>query len=142
MPVRGIRGATTAAGNEAGAIVEATEELLRELVLLNRLDVDEIPFAYFTTTPDLDAEFPALAARALGWVDVPLMCGHDMAVSQPNPRAVSRCIRVLILYNTDRRQREMRHAYLRGAQAIKRDLEQMRSRLEGMATGMRGPDRE
>jgi chorismate mutase len=142
MPVRGIRGATTAAGNEAGAIVEATEELLRDLVRLNHLDVDEIAFVYFTTTPDLDEEFPALAARGLGWVDVPLMCGHDMAVSQPNPRAVSRCIRVLILYNTDRRQREMRHAYLRGAQAIKRDLEQMRSRLEGMATGTRGPDRE
>ena len=61
---------------------------------------------------------------------------------QPNPRAVSRCIRVLILYNTDRRQREMRHAYLRGAQAIKQDLDQMRSRLETMATGVRGADGE
>jgi chorismate mutase len=142
MPVRGIRGATTAAGNEVDAIVQATEELLRELVRINRLDVEEIAFAYFTTTPDLDAEFPALAARHLGWVDVPLLCGHDMGVRPPNPRAVPRCIRVLILYNTDRRQREMRHAYLRGAQSIKQDLEQTRSRLETMATGVRGADVE
>jgi len=127
MPVRGIRGATTATGNDAGAIVEATEELLRELVLLNHLDVEEIPFAYFTTTPDLDAEFPALAARALGWVDAPLLCGHDMAVPQPNPRAVSRCIRVLILYNTPRPQTAMRFVYLRGAEAIRADLESSRT---------------
>jgi chorismate mutase len=132
MPVRGIRGATTAAGNEAGAIVEATEELLRELVRLNGLDLDEVAFAYFTTTQDLDAEFPALAARRLGWVDIPLLCGHDMAVRPPNPRGVPRCIRVLLLYNTERRQREMRHAYLRGARAIQQDLEAMRSQLEAI----------
>jgi len=132
VPVRGIRGATTAAGNEADAIVEATEELLRELVRLNAADQDEIAFAYFTTTPDLDAEFPALAARRLGWVDVPLLCGHDLAVRQPNPRGVPRCVRVLLLYNTERRQREMRHAYLRGARAIQQDLEAMRSQLEAI----------
>ncbi|HZV48355.1 MAG TPA: chorismate mutase [Candidatus Dormibacteraeota bacterium] len=130
MPVRGIRGATTADRNDAKAIVEATDELLRELVRLNRLDVDEIAFAYFTTTRDLDAEFPALAARRLGWVTVPLLCGHDMEVRQPNPRGVPMCIRVLLLYNTDRPQREMRHAYLRGARAIKEDLDRMRTRLE------------
>jgi chorismate mutase len=132
MPVRGIRGATTAADNQAGAIVEATEELLQELVGQNDLDREEVAFAYFTTTPDLDAEFPALAARRLGWVDVPLLCGHDMVVRQPNPRGVSRCIRVLLLYNTERRQREMRHVYLRGARAIKQDLEAMRSQLEAI----------
>jgi chorismate mutase len=133
MPVRGIRGATTAARNEADAIVDATEELLLELVRQNELDREEVAFAYFTTTPDLDAEFPALAARRLGWVDVPLLCGHDMAVRQPNPRGVARCIRVLLLYNTERLQREMRHAYLRGARAIKQDLEAMRSQLEAIA---------
>lgn len=135
MPVRGVRGATTAAANEAGAIVDATEELLRELVRLNDLDVEEIAFAYFTTTRDLDAEFPALAARRLGWVDVPLLCGHDMDVRQPNPRGVERCVRVLLLYNTNLRQREMRHAYLRGALAIKQDLDAMRSQLEAPVTG-------
>ncbi|HZU15780.1 MAG TPA: chorismate mutase [Candidatus Dormibacteraeota bacterium] len=129
MPVRGIRGATTAERNDAEAIVEATGELLRELVRLNRLEVDEIAFAYFTTTSDLDAEFPALAARKLGWVTVPLLCGHDMEVRQPNPRGVRRCIRVLLLYNTDRPQREMRHAYLRGARAIKEDLDRTRAQL-------------
>ena len=133
MPVRGVRGATTATHNDAGAIVAATEELLRELVRLNDLDAEEIAFAYFTTTPDLDGEFPAVAARRLGWVDVPLLCGHDMAVRQPNPRGIARCVRVLLLYNTERRQREMRHAYLRGARAIKQDLEAMRSQLEAVA---------
>ena len=132
MPVRGIRGATTAQRNEAGAIVDATEELLQELVRLNEIDVEEVAFAYFTTTPDLNAEFPALAARRLGWLDVPLLCGHDMDVRQPNPRGVPRCVRILLLYNTDRPQREMRHAYLRGAEAIKQDLDLMRVRLESV----------
>ncbi len=128
--MRGIRGATTVPVNDADAIVEATEELLVELARLNDLDAEEIAFAYFTTTIDLDAEFPALAARRLGWVDVPMLCGHDMEVRQPNPRGVRMCVRVLLLYNTERRQGEMRHAYLRGARAIKRDLDAMRSSLE------------
>ncbi len=130
--MRGIRGATTADRNEAADIVDATEELLRELRRLNEVDQEEIAFAYFTTTPDLDAEFPALAARRLGWLDVPLLCGHDLAVRPPNPRGVARCIRVVLLYNTDRAQRDMRHAYLRGAAAIKEDLDAMRSQLEAM----------
>ena len=133
MPVRGIRGATTAAANEAGAIVEATAELLQELVTLNDIDREEVAFAYFTTTRDLDAEFPALAARQMGWLEVPLLCGHDMEVRQPNPRGVALCIRILLLYNTPRPQREMRHAYLRGASAIKEDLDLMRVRLEDVA---------
>jgi chorismate mutase len=135
MPVRGIRGATTAATNDPSAIVEATEELLRELELRNHLDADEIAFAYFTTTPDLDAEFPALAARRIGWVDVPMLCGHDMAVPQPNPRSVQLCVRVVLLYNTERTQREMQHAYLRGARAIKQDLDAMRSTLQVEVSG-------
>jgi chorismate mutase len=132
VPVRGIRGATTATGNEAGAIVEATSELLEALVSRNDIRTEEIAFAYFTTTRDLDAEFPALAARRLGWLDVPLLCGHDMEVQQPNPRGISLCIRIVILYNTDRAQSEMRHAYLRGAQAIKQDLDQMRQMQDVM----------
>ena len=127
MPVRGIRGATTAESNTADAIVEATRELLQELVRLNEIDVDEVAFCYLTTTPDLDAEFPALGARRLGWVEVPLLCGHDMNVKQPNPRGVAMCIRVLILYNTPRPQATMRFAYLRGAEAIQADLEGSRT---------------
>ena len=134
MSVRGIRGATTVALNDAEAIVEATEQLLRELAGLNHLEVGEIALAYFTTTADLDAEFPALAARRLGWLDVPLLCGAEMPVRRPNPRSVPMCVRVLILYNTERPQREMRHAYLRGAGAIKQDLDSMRSQVFAFAT--------
>ncbi|TMC81294.1 MAG: chorismate mutase [Chloroflexi bacterium] len=130
MPVRGIRGATTTSANTAEAITDATEELLRELVRLNDLDSAEIAFAYFTTTSDLTAEYPALAARRLGWLDVPLMCGHDMNVQQPNPRGVPMCIRILLLYNTPRPQQAMRFAYLRGADAIKSDLDHMRGSLK------------
>lgn len=127
--MRGIRGATTASANTAEAITDATEELLRELVRLNDLDVSEIAFAYFTTTTDLNAEFPALAARRLGWLEVPLLCGHDMNVQLPNPRGVPMCVRILLLYNTPRPQSSMRFAYLRGAEAIKVDLDYMRSSL-------------
>jgi chorismate mutase len=129
VSVRGIRGATTVETNTADAIVEATEELLLELVKINDLDTSEIAFAYFTTTRDLNAEFPALAARRLGWLDVPLLCGVDMDVTQPNPRGVARCVRILLLYNTPRPQTSMRFAYLRGAQAIKADLDYMRRNL-------------
>ncbi len=124
--MRGIRGATTATANTSEAIVEATDELLRRLIEANRLDVAEVCFAFFTTTQDLNAEFPAFAARRLGWVDVPLLCSHDMNVQLPNPRGVPMCIRILLLYNTDSPQSAMRHVYLRGAQAIKTDLDSMR----------------
>jgi chorismate mutase len=129
MPVRGIRGATTAPANTAEAITEATEELLKELTKLNDLDKDEVCFAYFTTTHDLTAEFPAYAARRMGWLDVPLLCGHDMDVELPNPRGVPMCIRILLLYNTTEPQSAMRFAYLRGAQAIKADLESLKGTL-------------
>ena len=129
MPVRGIRGATTATANTSDAIVEATDELLRELIKANELDVSEVCFTFFTTTQDLNAEFPAFAARRLGWVDVPLLCSHDMNVQLPNPRGVAMCIRILLLYNTALPQSAMRHVYLRGARAIKADLDSMRSFL-------------
>ena len=129
MPVRGIRGATTANANTAQAIIEATEELLKELVLLNDLDSNEIASAFFTTTPDLNAEFPAHAARRLGWLNVPMLCGHDMQVLQPNPRGVPMCVRVLLMYNTPRPQAAMRFAYMRGAEAIKADLDYLRGSI-------------
>ena len=126
MPVRGIRGATTATANTAEAINDATEELLRELVRLNDLDPSDIACAFFTTTTDLDAEFPAHAARRLGWTQVALLCGPEIDVGRHNPRAIPQCIRVLILYNTPRPQEAMRFAYLRGAEAIRADLEASR----------------
>ena len=127
--MRGIRGATTSTANTAEAITEATDELLRELVKANALDEAEICFAFFTTTQDLNAEFPAYAARRLGWLEVPLLCGHDMNVTLPNPRGVPMCIRILLLYNTDRPQSEMRFIYLRGAKAIKADLDTLRASI-------------
>jgi chorismate mutase len=130
LPVRGIRGATTATANTAEAIMEATEELLEELTALNDLDPTEIASAFFTTTPDLNAEFPAHAARRLGWLNVPMLCGHDMEVQKPNPRGVAQCIRVLLMYNTPRPQSAMRFAYLRGAEAIKADLDYHRSAVK------------
>jgi chorismate mutase len=132
MPVRGIRGATTALANTRDAIVEATTELLEELVRLNELDRDEVGFAYFTTTLDLDAEFPAYAARRLGWITVPLLCGNDMVVPGPNPRSVPMCIRILLLYNTEKAQSEMKSAYLRGAQAIRADLDKTAGELDNL----------
>jgi chorismate mutase len=110
--------------------MEATEELLRELANVNALDPGEVAAAFFTTTPDLDAEFPAHAVRRLGWLDIPMLCGHDMQVQQPNARGVPMCIRILLLYNTPRPQAAMRFAYLRGAEAIKTDLDFMRSPLK------------
>ena len=129
MPVRGIRGATTAEVNTAEAITGATEELLLELTRINDLDKGEVCFAYFTTTHDLTAEFPAYAARRLGWLEVPLLCGHDMDVQLPNPRGVPMCIRILLLYNTPKPQSAMRFAYLRGAKAIKADLDSLKGTL-------------
>lgn len=123
MPVRGIRGATTAPANSGEGIVEATGELLAELVRLNGIQREEIALAWFTTTADLDTEYPALAARRMGWTSVPLMCTNDMVVSGPNPRSIASCIRILLLYNTDKAQSEMKSAYLRGAQAIRVDLD-------------------
>ncbi len=109
--VRGIRGATTAEDNSKQAIVSATKEMLERLVEANDLDVDDVASAVFSTTPDLTAEFPAVAARQIGWTYVALMCGHEMAV----PDAQDRCIRVLVLVNTDKSARELTNVYLRDA---------------------------
>lgn len=126
MPVRGLRGAITASDNTPGAILEAAGELLKEMARVNRLEPAEIACAFLTTTTDLDAEFPAAAARRLGWDGVALLCGHDMNVSAPNPRAVPRCIRVLLLYNTDRPQADFLPVYLRGAAVIKAEIDRER----------------
>jgi chorismate mutase len=129
--VRGIRGATTCDANTPEAIVGATRELLERLTQLNRVEVEEIACAHFTATHDLDAAYPAQAARELGWVDVPLFCSLEIDVPPPNHRALPRCVRVLLLYNTDRRQRDMTHVYLREAQALQADRERFRAELAG-----------
>ncbi|HEV8228884.1 MAG TPA: chorismate mutase [Candidatus Limnocylindria bacterium] len=116
MPVRGVRGATTVRANEPRAIYESTLELLRVLSELNGLRPDDIGYIWFTVTPDLDAAFPADAARAgLGWTDVPLICGQEI----PVPGALGKCVRVLVAWNTAKSQKEIRHAFLRGARALR-----------------------
>ena len=114
--VRGIRGATTVDANDAASITSGTAELLRVLADLNQLVPEDIAYIWFTVTPDLDAAFPADAARAdLGWTDVSLICGREI----PVPGALGMCVRVLIAWNTTRAQREVRHAFLHGARALR-----------------------
>ncbi len=118
MTVRGIRGATTVAEDTAGAILEATEELVREIVAENGFRPEDVASALFTVTPDLHAEFPAAAARRMGWTMVPLLNFTEIGV----PGRLERCIRVLIHVNTERGQNEMMHVYLREAVALRPDL--------------------
>ncbi len=118
MWCRGVRGATTADENSRVAILTATRQLLALMIRTNGIRSEDVASAVFSTTVDLDAEFPALAARQLGWLDVPLLCGHEIHV----PGSLSRCIRVLIHWNTDKRQREIRHIYIKEAERLRPDL--------------------
>ena len=117
--VRGVKGAITTEGTSVEDVLTATEVLLRELVDENGIAPDDIAAVQFTTSPDLVAEFPAVAARErLGWHDVPLMCGHEMAP----PGALTQCIRILILWNTEKAQDEISHAYMNGAAKLRPDI--------------------
>ena len=112
---RGIRGATTCDENTREAILDATREMLTLLIEANQLQSEDIASAIFTTTPDLNAEFPAVAARGLGWLDTALLCGHEMSV----PGSLPRCIRVLVHWNTTKRADEVVHVYVRGARNLR-----------------------
>jgi chorismate mutase len=115
---RGVRGATTVAANTRDEILTATRQLIALMVRRNGIDSKDVASAIFTTSPDLDAEFPALAARQLGWLDVPLLCGHEMAI----PGSLPRCIRVLVHWNTDLPQNAIQHTYVRDAEKLRPDL--------------------
>lgn len=114
---RGVRGATTVERDTAEDILEATRELLEEMIRRNDMRPEDIASAIFTTTPDLQAEFPALAARQLGWHDVALLCGHEMT----RPGALGRCIRILVHLNTTRSSAEIEHIYIRDAVNLRPD---------------------
>lgn len=118
MRLRGIRGATTVERNTPEAILEATRELLSLMVKLNDVRQEDVASIFFTTTQDLNAEFPAVAARELGWTDVALMCSHEMNV----PGALPMCLRILLLVNTERSAQQIRHVYLQGARVLRPDL--------------------
>jgi chorismate mutase len=118
IPVcRGVRGATTTAENTRECIIEATKELLAEMIDANGIDARDVGSAIFTTTVDLNAEYPALAARMLGWMDVPLLCGHEMDV----PGGLKQVVRVLIHWNTVTPQKDIQHIYINGAEVLRPD---------------------
>ncbi len=119
MPLmcRGVRGATTVPENTREAILRETRRLLALMIHLNGIQAEDVASAILTTTPDLNAEFPALAARQLGWKQVPLLCGHEMNVPGQMPRVV----RVLIHWNTTKAQDQIMHVYLGEAAKLRPD---------------------
>lgn len=115
--LRGLRGATTAAANTSQAILEATAELLRALQEANAFAPEDVESAIFTSSPDLTADYPARAARQLGWVDVPLLGAQEVAV----PGGLPRCIRVLLHFHTAKPAGALKHMYLRDAAKLRPD---------------------
>jgi chorismate mutase len=121
MWCRGIRGATTVANNTKEEITVATKELLEKMIKANGIKSEDVACAIFTTTPDLNAEFPAAAARQFpGWSKVALMCGYEMDV----PESLGHCIRILILWNTEKNAGSITHVYIKGAENLREDLNQ------------------
>jgi chorismate mutase len=115
---RGIRGAITLTGNDRENIMTATKRLLKEILRANEVEIDDIAAIIFTTTPDLNAEFPAAATRELGWPQhIALLCGHEMDV----PGGLPHCLRILMLVNTKKKAEEITHIYLEGAKKLKDD---------------------
>src|SRR5438874_5610319 len=122
MYCRGIRGATTVEHNDREEILAATTELLQLLIRRNDLHAEDVASAIFTVTEDLDAEFPALAARYLGWTEVALICTREI----PVPGSLEKCIRILLHVNTTRSAAEIQHVYIRGAVNLRPTLNENR----------------
>jgi len=118
MQCRGIRGATTVEANTRESILQGTRQMLALMIRQNGIDPDDVASAVFSTTNDLNAEFPALAARQLGWLDVPLLCTHEIQV----PGSLPQCVRVLVHWNTDKPQRDIQHIYIKDAMRLRPDL--------------------
>ena len=118
MAVRALRGATQVDSDDRDAIIEATAELVRAVLDRNGLSGEELISIIFTTTPDLVAEFPAYAARAMGLTDVPFLCASEIAV----PQAMPRVIRLMATVEAEFSRADARHVYLRGAAALRTDL--------------------
>lgn len=118
MAVRGLRGATTVENNDSVEIIEATRKLLEQMVVSNNIQQEDMVSILFTTTRDLNAAFPAVAARQLGYTDVALMCMNEIDV----PGSLPQCIRILLQVNTDKSNREITHVYLNGAKVLRPDL--------------------
>ena len=121
MLCRGVRGATTADTNTRDDILAASRQLLALIIRINGIEPRHVASAIFSLTRDLDAEFPALAARQLGWIDVPLLCTYEVDV----PGCLRRCVRVLIHWNTDKPQNEIRHIYVKDAERLRPDISKL-----------------
>ena len=116
MQCRGIRGAITVSANNRRSMLAATKKLLLAMAEVNKIETGDIGAILFTTTPDLNAEFPAAATRELGWpANLALLCGHEMSV----PDSLPRCLRVLMLVNTEMGSDEITHVYLGEAKNLK-----------------------
>jgi len=122
MYCRGIRGATTVEHNDREEILAATTELLQLLISRNELRAEDVASVIFTVTEDLDAEFPALAARYQGWTEVALICTREI----PVPGSLGKCIRILLHVNTTRSAAEIQHVYIRGAVNLRPTLNENR----------------
>lgn len=118
MALRGIRGATTAKANTKKEIVSATRTLLQKIVSENGIKIDDVASIIFSTSKDLNREFPAVAARHLGWIYTPLICTNEIAV----PGSLRKCIRVLFHVNSTKKQKDMKNVYLNGALKLRPDL--------------------
>ncbi len=119
MQTRGIRGAITIKTDRKKEVLDATRELLNEIFAKNpNLKKEDIASAFFTTTEDVSSAYPALATRQMGWSAVPMICAREI----PVPESLAMCIRVLIHWNTDKEQEDIKHIYLRGATKLRPDL--------------------
>jgi len=107
------------AANTKEDILIATQELLQQMIESNQVEREAVACVLFTTTSDLDAEFPALAARQLGWTEVPLFCSQEMNV----PHSLPRCLRILMLFNTEKKMGQIVHVYIKGAEVLREGLE-------------------
>ena len=117
--IRGVKGATTASSNSPEDILEATEDLMLELIKCNNIEEKDVASVQFTTTKDLNAEFPAVVAREkIKWNNVPLMCSHEF----DKPEALEKCIRILILWNTEKSQEDIIHLYTKKAKVLRPDI--------------------
>ena len=112
---RGIRGATTADENTDTAIYDATRELLSRMIEDNDIVEEHVAAVHFTLTPDLNAAYPAAAARQLGWTSTALMCSQEI----PVPGSLPRCVRIMVLYNTDKSNQEIANVYLKGTEVLR-----------------------
>lgn len=114
---RGVRGAITVEQNAPEDILSGTRELLQALIAANGIAVEDVASVFLSASPDLTAEFPALAVRELGWLETAVLCTHEMQV----PHGLHRCVRVLLHWNTERTLGEIEHVYLKGAVKLRPD---------------------